>query len=293
LNPPGKHTIIKPQDHAEQMLSMITERRDKIYDSIPYGYIDLDRILGGLYPGDLVIVGARPSVGKSQLLLEIAHNAARANNSTLFAAVEMSLKQVTEREVSMGTGLSIGQIRKGIINEMEWGKVQNVVADVSEMPLHFLCGKCSIATIKQRATILKQTTRLKLVIVDYLQLLKDKNDRAVGKDLRERVGYISGELKNLALYLDVCVMVASQFSRDVEYRSDHRPRLSDLRESGDLEQDADVVLLLHRPELFNDSKPEDKGKLEIGIAKVRQGGNSGQSAQLVWKADEFRYRDSL
>lgn len=289
LNPPGKHNIVTPQEHADKMLSAMSEMEQQRDAHLSWGIRDLDKILGGMYPGELVLLGARPGVGKSQILLEISHHNARDGKHILFAAVEMSLKQVTEREVSMGIGVDISKIRKGELTQDEWGQVQTIVAEVSELPLYFLCGKCSVANIKQHATMLKQTKGLDLIIVDYLQLLRDKNDKDKGRDLRERIGYISGELKTMAMELDVTVLAASQFSRDLEYRPDHRPRISDLRESGDLEQDADVIILLHRPEMYEPYTID--GILDMGIAKVRQGGQSGMVVKRKWDAKYHQYRD--
>lgn len=293
LNPPGKHSIITPKEHADQTIDMVTERRDKVFDSIPYGYQDLDNILYGMFPGDLVIFGARPSIGKSQVLLEIAHSVARRNKPVLFSAVEMSLKQVSEREIAMGSSLSIRDIRKGVIDDNQWGDIQGIVEDISKIPLYFICGKCSVATIRQRATVLKQTVGLSLVVVDYLQLLRDKNDKSLGRDLRERTGYISGELKNIALDLDVTVLAASQLNREPENRDDKKPKMGDLRESGDLEQDADVIILLHRPEVYQKLRTkENTGLLEIAVAKVRQGGQRGECS-LKWNPKKHRYEDQV
>jgi replicative DNA helicase len=288
LEPQGREEIIKPKEHAELMLAMLCQRREKRFDGISFGYKDLDDFIGGMYGGDFVIVGARPSVGKSQLLLEIALHNAKFGEGVLFASAEMSITQLTEREVVMGTGIDIRRLRKGALSEFEWDKAQEVVAEVSDIPLYFLAGKLSVGSIMQKAKVLKQTKGLDLVLVDYIQLLKDRADKRCGDNLRERIGYISNSLKNAAHDLEIPVIAASQFSRGVETREGHRPMLSDLKESGDLEQDADVVLLLHRPELYDPDK--DKGILEIGIAKTRQLGLQGV-VKLVWVEKEHKYRD--
>jgi replicative DNA helicase len=294
LEPHDKTEIVGPQQHAELMLNMLCRRHNKELDCVPFGYRDLDDLISGMYGGDFTIVGARPEVGKSQLLLEIALHNAKLGRPVLYVSVEMSLDQIMEREVCMGAGIDMRRLRKGQLSDNlsdnEWGQAQAVVAEASTMPLHFLAGRLNVASIAQKARFLKQASRLSLVAVDYIQLLGDRYDKRAGDTLRERIGYISGMLKNIARDCDVPVIAASQFSRAVEAREGHRPMLADLKESGDLEQDADVVLLLHRPELYEPDK--DKGILEMKIAKHRQLGVDGV-VKLVWVHKEHRYRDMM
>ena len=290
LEPQGKEEIVNPKQHAELMLDMLSRRREQRFDSVSFGYRGLDAFIGGMYGGDFVIVGARPSVGKSQLLLEIALHNAKFGRSVLFASAEMSLTQLTEREVVMGAGIDMRRLRRGELNESEWDTAQAIVAEAADFPLYFLAGSLSAVNIIQKARMLKQTRGLNLLIVDYIQLLRDRAEKRAGDTLRERIGFISNMLKNGARELDISIVAASQFSRGVEARPDHKPMLSDLKESGDLEQDADVVLLLHRPELYDPNK--DKGILMIGIAKIRQLGLHG-IVQLIWVEKEHRYRDMM
>jgi replicative DNA helicase len=290
LEPLDKQEIIDPQGHAEAMLSMISRRRDKELDSVPFGYRDLDDSIGGMCGGDFVIIGARPSVGKSQVLLEVALHNAKQGRPVLYSSAEMSLAQIAEREIVMKAGVDIRKLRSGELTEPEWGKAQEVVAEVGGIPLYLLEGRLSVASIAQKAKLLKQTKGLRLVIVDYIQLLRDRSDRKVGDNLRERIGYISSGLKNIARDLDIPVLAACQLNREVEMQPNHRPMLSNLKESGDLEQDADVVLLLHRPELYDPNK--DKGILEIRVAKNRQLGVEG-IVKLVWIKDAHRYEDMV
>src|SRR4030042_6666688 len=200
-----------------------------------------------MYPGDFVIIAARPSVGKSQLMLEIAwHNAFEHDMPVLVCSAEMSMRQIMERELGIRAGLDVLTLRRGGLNDGEWGKAQEVVSQVSEMPLYFVPAKLSVASIMQKARLLQKTHGLKCLMVDYIQLLVDKADRKGGDSMAERVGYISSKLKNIARELEMPVLAACQLNRMVETRDGHRPVLSDLRASGDLEQDADVVLLLYR-----------------------------------------------
>lgn len=289
LEPDDKEEIINPKQHAEDMLTMLSLRKEKHFDRALFGYRDLDDFTGGMYGGDFVIVGARPGVGKSQSLLEITlYNAKYLGKTVLFASAEMSLAQIAEREIVMESGIDMRRLRSGSLTDQDWDIAQEVVEKVAGMPLYFIKGKLSVASISQKAKLLKQTKGLNLVVVDYIQLLRDRSDKKVGDNLRERIGYISNGLKNLAKDLDIPVLAACQLNREVEGRPGHRPMLSDLRESGELEQDADMVLLLHRPELYDTSK--DKGIMEIGIAKIRQLGTQGV-VRLIWVEKEHRYRD--
>jgi replicative DNA helicase len=295
LEPEGRDILVNPKGHAETMLTMLTKRREMgITDCVFYGYTDLDRHTGGMQGGEFIIIGARPSVGKTQILLEVALHNANNGKMVLFCSAEMTLTQLTEREIVMGTGIDIRRLRRGELTEDEWGSSQGVVGKVADMPLYFVIGRLNVMRIIQKAKQLKQTKDLDLLLVDYIQLLGDRSDKRCGDTLRERIGYISNSLKNAANELEIAVVAASQFSRGVEIREGHRPMLSDLKESGDLEQDADVVLLLHRPEMYPYEKDycqdEDKGVLEIKVAKMRQLGLE-QTVKLIWVEDQHRYRD--
>ena len=289
LQPENKEEIVNPEQHAEIMLDMLSRRRERRSDNVLFGYRGLDDFIGGMYGGDFVIIGARPAVGKSQLLLEIGLHNAKSGRRVLFASAEMSRIQLAERQVVMGAGIDIRRLRRGELAEPEWDKAQAVVHETANIPFYLLTGKLSAMNIIQEAKILKQTAGLDLVLVDYIQLLRDRADKKAGDTLRERIGFVSSILKNGARDLDIPIVAASQLSRGVESRPGHRPMVADLKESGDLEQDADVVLLLHRPELYEPDK--DNGVLEIGIPKVRQLGLQGV-VKLVWVGKEHRYRDT-
>ncbi len=289
LAPDDAGDVVGPIEHAEAMVSMLSRRRDKEVEAVAFGYPALDALSGGTWPGDLVLVGARPSVGKSQVLLEIALHNATLGRPVLFASAEMSLDQLMERELCMQAGLDMRRLRRGELSDDEWGRAQTVVAKVAGMPLHFLSGKLTVTGIAQRAQALKNSRGLALVVVDYVQLLHDRRDARAGDTLRERVGFISGSLKAIAVDCQVPVIAASQFNRAVEARDGHLPMLADLKESGDLEQDADMILLLHRPELY-EQKPENAGVLMMKVGKNRQTGVTGV-VKLAWNARKHRYED--
>jgi replicative DNA helicase len=292
LEPEDKAELIGPKQHAEEMLLMLNQRKDKKSEAIPFGYLDLDKFLGGMYPGDFIIMAARPSVGKSQVLLEIAlYNAFFRNSPVLVCSAEMSLRQIMERELGVQAGLDVLTLRRGELTGEEWGKAQEVVQQVSGMPLYFVPAKLSVSSIMQKARLLQKTHGLKCLMVDYIQLLADKADRKAGDSMADRVGYISSQLKNIARELEIPVLAACQLNRMVESRDGHRPVLSDLRASGDLEQDADVVLLLYR-NLYKLPK-EDPKVMEVFIGKSRQTGSQGKVARLLWIDKDHRYRNAV
>ncbi len=284
LAPQERNDIVEPEEHAKRMLEMVSGRRQGKQKSLKFGYVDLDRFVGGMTGGNLVIVGARPGVGKSQWMQEVAlYNCHKA---VLIASAEMSLAEYDERDIAMSTGISVERQRSGQLTGEEWDSIQQLVADVSGRRLYFLEGKVSTDSIARKARLLHETKGLDLIVVDYLQLLRDSVERKAGDSIRERVGYISNNLKSLARELDIPVLAASQLNRNVEGRENKRPTMADLKESGSIEQDADIVLLLHRPDLYDAGK--EKGILYVGIAKIRQIGKTGV-VKLCWNEKNHRY----
>lgn len=276
-------------DYAEGMVTLANRAANNEMRLLPYGYLVLDNMLGGMSGTELIVIGARPRVGKTQIMLEILFNSVKRNVPVLFCSAEMSLNQIRERHLLMETSLTLLALRRGQITQAQWQMIIDASGQASTWPMYFLVGPMTVGQIRAEARRLSRTPQgLGLVIVDYIQLLQDKYDRNVGDNLRERVGYISGNLKLLAAELDIPVIAASQFSRGVEGRADHRPLLSDLKESGEIEADADVVFLLHRNELYENT---DKGRLDICIAKTRQHGISGETVVLQWSPDLHCYLD--
>jgi replicative DNA helicase len=280
-------------DRAEQALFSISQRRitrdlapiqevirqyydriEYLYDhrdeplGVPTGFVDLDRLLGGLQKSDLVIVAARPGVGKTSLCLSFARNAARLGKHVAIFSLEMSAEQVVQRLVSAETGIDAQRLRLGQLEEDEWPLFVQATGVLSDLPI-FIDDTPSITALQLRtkARRIHAEYGLDLILVDYLQLMT--GDVRVENRVQE-VSYISRMLKGLARELDVPVVAASQLSRAVEQRTDKRPVLSDLRESGSLEQDSDVVMFIYREEMY---KPETERQhiADIIIAKHRNG----------------------
>jgi replicative DNA helicase len=282
-------------DHAESTLFGVTERRlrkeviplrlavSDYFDRIEYlythqdeplglptGFTDLDRLLGGLQKSDLCIIAARPGVGKTSFMLSMALNASRLGNARVaIYSMEMSTEQLVQRLVSAETGINSQKLRLGDLDEREWGLFVEATGKLGNFRLYLDdTPALSIPQIRTKSRRLYREHGLDLVIIDYLQLMTagvGRNDNRV-----QEISYITRGLKELARELNVPVLAAAQLSRAVEQRQDKRPQLSDLRESGSIEQDADIVLFIYRDDLYNENS-ERPNQADILIAKHRNG----------------------
>lgn len=236
---------------------------------VPTGFADLDRLTNGLHPGQMVIVAARPAIGKSTLGLDICRAAAIKNQQTaVIFSLEMSRTEITMRLLSAESGVLLQNMRKGMMREEDWTRLASTMGRVSEAPLFIDDSpNMSLMEIRAKCRRLKQRHDLKLVVVDYLQLMSS------GKRVESRqqeVSDFSRALKLLAKELEVPVIAISQLNRGPEQRQDKRPQMSDLRESGSLEQDADMVILLHREDAYERESPR-AGEADLIVAKHRNG----------------------
>jgi len=240
------------------------------YTGVPSGYYDLDTMLAGFQKSDLIILAARPSMGKTAFALNIAqHIGIEDKIPVLIFSLEMAASQLTQRILCSEAEIDAQRARTGELRDEDWGKIADVMNRVSEAPI--LIDDSSGVTLSDiRAKARRVKTKypdLGLIIIDYLQLIDDKTNQ----DRNQAISGISRGLKSLARELSVPVMALSQLSRKVEDRNDKRPMLSDLRESGAIEQDADVVMFVHREEYYDKENPELKNKAQIIIAKQRNG----------------------
>ena len=252
------------------------KRGDKSNVGIPTGFPNIDKVIGAWIPSDLVIIAARPGMGKSALAFKLANNlASMFKVPTAFFSLEMSNLSLTDRFISMVTQIFLGNIRFRKINDNQLEQIIHQAGEKSDIPLH-LIDKCfSLQQIKSKIRRLVDDKEVKVVFVDYLQLI-----HATDKKLQSReneISHISRELKLLAKELDITIIALSQLSRAVEARGgDKRPKLSDLRESGAIEQDADVVGFIYRPEYYGITQDHNGEQLAAGytefiIAKNRNG----------------------
>ena len=239
---------------------------------LPTGFVDLDEMLSGLQAGDLVVLGARPSVGKSALALDVVRNVAFGlGRPVLLFSLEMSREQLADRFLAAEAKVPLEHIRKGRLDQAEWSRISSAISRIASSPLHVDHKRdLTIAEIRAKARRLRaRLGDLALVVVDYLQLMhSDAGTRPENRQIE--VAAISRGLKVLAGELGVPVLALSSLSRGLEARADKRPNLSDLRESGALEADADVVCFLYRDELYNRDSP-DRGVAEVIVAKQRNG----------------------
>ncbi|MEC7139952.1 MAG: replicative DNA helicase, partial [Pseudomonadota bacterium] len=236
--------------------------RDGEYTGIPSGFTDLDKKLGGLNRSDLIILAARPAMGKTALVTNMAFNAAqKAGGKIAFFSLEMASEQLATRMLSEQTGISSEVIRKGEINKDQFGTIYNVARELETLDFFIDdTPALPVAALRTRARRLKrQYGGLDLIVVDYLQLMQG---RSGGSENRvQEISEITRGLKGIATELDVPVIALSQLSRQVENRDDKRPQLADLRESGSIEQDADVVLFIYREAYYEQNKmPIKKGE---------------------------------
>ncbi len=243
--------------------------RDGSLHGVPSGLADLDELTNGFTGGQMIIVAARPAMGKSTLGLDLCRSASIANNMTsVFFSLEMSKSEITMRLLSAEAKVALNHLRNGPMTEEDWAKLVPKMGQVSGAPMFIDDSpNLTMMEIRSKARRLKQRHDLKLIVIDYLQLMSS------GKRVESRqleVSEFSRQIKLLAKELDVPIVALSQLNRGPEQRSDKRPMMSDLRESGSLEQDADIVMLLHREDVY-EKESQRPGEADIIVAKHRNG----------------------
>ena len=266
-------------------LDSLQENRSEIV-GVPTGFSQLDKLTGGLQKSDLIVVAARPSVGKTSLALSIAHEAAVTHGRIVGVfSFEMSSEQVVQRILSMDSGVDLYKLRNGRIIDQEWESLSRSFGRVAEAPI-FVDDSPSggVTDIKSKARRLMAEHGLDLIIVDYLQMMEGQRS----ENRVQQIAEISRGLKSLARELDIPVIALSQLSRAIEARQGHRPMLSDLRESGAIEQDADIVMFIHRPDRYlDDVDPSEKGVVELIVSKHRNGPTDTVRVQFFERTTHF------
>ncbi len=253
---------------------------------VPTGFYALDYMTAGLQPSDFVLVAARPSMGKTAFVLNIAqHVAVSQRMPVLIFSLEMSRGQLFNRLLSLESKVNSQNIRTGRLTEDEWNRIGEGADTVGSSPIYIDdTPGITVGELRSKCRRHKLEHNIKLVIIDYLQLMTSKG-RSEGR--QQEVSEISRSLKALARELDVPVVALSQLSRAVEQRPNHRPMLSDLRESGSIEQDADVVMFIYREDYYHPENEEKRNIAEIIIAKQRNGPIG--TAELAWNPDFTRF----
>jgi replicative DNA helicase len=283
----GDGKLVSLVDSCTAVLASIQEQNGQglIDGRLMTGFKDLDNYLGGLRGGQLIVVASRPGGGKTAWAMNTATNVMKAGNAVLFVSLEMSHRELTERLLSSETGINTLNIARGQISEYEMEQLYASAAELASQRMFYLDSEFSLSAITAEARRAYRKNGVRFVIADYLQLIDAEMKRGM---LREQaVSAVSRELKRLAMELSIPVLVLSQLNREVEKRNDKRPQLSDLRESGAIEQDANVVMFLHRPDMYD---AEDRpGQADLIIAKNRTGPTG--LIPLMWRKEFCRFED--
>ena len=273
---PSTSSVVSAKDAIHQAFDILTEtaRRGGGVTGIETGFTGLDRLCSGLHRGDLYVVAARPGMGKTAFVLNLAVNIAEyaaieKNVPAAIFTMEMSSEQMTLRMISSLGRVSASHLRTGQFNDEDWSRIDSAVSMMSGASIFIDdSGALTPTEVRARARRLKREHNLGLIVVDYLQLMQVAG---TVENRATEISEISRSLKALAKELDVPVIALSQLSRAVEQRNDRRPLMSDLRESGAIEQDADVILFIYREEVYAPDKEEAKGRAEVIIGKQRNG----------------------
>jgi replicative DNA helicase len=280
---------------ASELVKVSLEKIETLYANkqmvtgVSSGFVELDELTAGFHPGELIILAARPSMGKTALSLNIALNAAmKDKRKVAYFSVEMGKEQLMIRMLATSAKIRLGDLRVGQIDDQAWPRLINTAAAMSETGL-FIDDSSGVSPFEIRAKVRRMKAKhgLDMIIIDYLQLMSMKQKY----ESREReVSEISKLLKSIAKELQVPVIALAQLNRGVESRSDRRPMLSDLRESGSIEQDADVIMMIYREDYYDRDNPEIKGIAEVIIGKQRNG--PVDTVKLRW-IPEFGLFDNL
>lgn len=289
----------KTSQDIEPLTNVLLETVEKIeyrcnnkgsYTGVPSGYHDLDNMTAGFQNSDFIVLAARPSMGKTAFALNIAQNIAiRQNVPVIIFSLEMSKVQLAQRVVCAEAEIDAQRVRMGDLQINEWEKMGAKLNDLHAAPLYIDdTAGMSVSDIRAKCRRFKmKNPNLGLILIDYLQLIEDRSSN----DRNQQISTISRGLKGLARELDVPIIALSQLSRKVEDRTDKRPMLSDLRESGAIEQDADVVMFIFREEYYDKENPELKNKAQIIIAKQRNGPTG--SFELIFQGATTKFKNKV
>jgi replicative DNA helicase len=272
----SQHRKVRDFTHIGDVLDATFERIEQLYANegnltgVPTGYSELDRMTSGFQKSDLIIVAARPSVGKTAFALNISQNVAvRAGLPVAIFSLEMSKEQLVQRMLCAEAYIDGHKLRNGTLEDDDWPKLSMGVSTLANAPIYIDdTPGITVPEMRSKLRRLKSQVGLGLVTIDYLQLIHGR--RGSGESRQQEISEISRSLKQLARELEVPVIALAQLSRSVEQRQDKRPMLSDIRESGSIEQDADIVAFLYRDDYY-DPESERKNIVEVLIAKQRNG----------------------
>lgn len=259
--------IVPPYIASDELFDYLMSEQNESH-SLSYGFSSLDAITGGVFPGEYVIIGARPGMGKTELLQQLTTKFSRAGKTGLWISLEM-LRQpgLMERWIATETGVDIKRLRNRDLVADEWAAVTRYAAEIAGNNVYFLDGDLSVDRIAMYITQLAADIKLDYVMLDYIQLIKDC---VMGDNANAALTRVSRVLKTTAKQLQIPIICASQLNRKLEERQNKRPIMADLRDSGSLEQDADVIWFLYRDEIYNPNDTDSPGITEIKMSKNRQ-----------------------
>lgn len=289
--------VVLQFDHeGTRSLSSLLEETLKAIESREQGHItglathfrELDEMTSGLQPGEMIIVAARPSMGKTSFALNVAENVALMGTPVGVFSLEMGKQQLAERLLSSRSEVDSHKLRRNMISKHDYHRIATAVGQLSEAPI-FIDDTPGLSVLELRAKARRMVAKhqVKIIVVDYLQLMMGMTRESRQQEVAE----ISRGVKSLARELNIPVICLSQLNRAAENREDHRPRMADLRESGSIEQDADVVMMLHREDYYNQNKPdfEPSNIAELIIAKQRNGPTG--TVRLTWVGTSMKFKD--
>lgn len=270
------------------------ERLQKVYENkgvstgISSGFKNYDLLTNGFHPSDLIILAARPAMGKTAFALNLALNAAiESKKAVLIFSLEMGTSQLFQRLLAVESGVGLQKIRNGFLQDEEWGRIGIATGTLGEANISIAdTPNVNVLEIRAIARRLKAANKLDMIVIDYLQLINGSSKSDGNR--QQEISEISRSLKGMARELDIPILALSQLSRAPEQRADRRPMLSDLRESGAIEQDADIVLFLYRDDYY-DEDSQDKGITEVIIGKQRNGPTG--TAKLTFFHELTKFRD--
>ena len=286
-------------EHIGESLNVVMNKFDQIAQKggetrgIPTGFAELDAITNGLQNSDLILLAARPGVGKTSFAMNIVNNAAiKHKKSCAVFSLEMANDQIAQRSICSTACVNMGKALNGQLNEEEWQKLWVAKKELNEAPIYIDAGKNTPEDILSKCRTLKMKHGLDLIMIDYLQFIDSGKSSLANQNNRVlEIAEITKFLKMTAKELNVPVLLLSQLSRQVEQRPDHRPVLADLRDSGAIEQDADIVMFLYNPAKYHEVviEAEDQGLVDLEIAKHRNGGTG--TIKLRWIGEWTRFLD--
>jgi replicative DNA helicase len=284
----GRTELVPIKEVAENVLDKIVEASmsNKSVTGVATGFIDLDSMTSGFQPSDLVLIAARPSMGKTAFVLNIIqHISVKKKQPCMIFSLEMSKEQLVNRMFSMESSVDAQKLRRGDLNDSDWIELLRGVVEVSESNLVIDdTPGISLNELRSKCRKMKLEQGLSIVVIDYIQLMTGSSRKSENR--QQEISDISRGLKAIAREIKAPVVALSQLSRACETREDHRPMLSDLRESGAIEQDADIVMFLYRDDYYNKGT-RHPGEAEVIIAKQRNGPIG--TVKLVWKSDTTRF----